>query len=296
MDPSQEVLGALLPETGKSVRIGITGVPGVGKSTFIEAFGKHVSESGHRVAVLAIDPSSPYTGGSILGDKTRMQELSRLESVFIRPSPTGGTLGGVARKTRESMLLCEAAGYDVILVETVGVGQSEFEVSAMTDIFLVLMLPNAGDSLQGIKRGILELADLMLVNKADGDQEKRAQKAQQEYRHALHLVRPKYPDIPLEVDLCSALTGTGIPVAWDKLQQRAGELKEKGYFDKNRESQLLHWARRLTEGLVINQLWNDPATKKTWQKEAELLKQKKQTPLETARRLAQIGKMREEEE
>ena len=170
LDQGQELLEELLPETGKSLRIGITGVPGVGKSTFIEAFGMRLIEAGHRVAVLAVDPSSPITGGSILGDKTRMQQLSSHPQAFVRPSPSSGVLGGVTRRTRETMLLCEAAGYDVIIVETVGVGQSETMGASMVDLFLVLMLPNAGDELQGIKKGILELADLIVINKADGDQ------------------------------------------------------------------------------------------------------------------------------
>ncbi|MFZ5603690.1 MAG: methylmalonyl Co-A mutase-associated GTPase MeaB, partial [Pseudomonadota bacterium] len=185
---AQQLLESLLPHTGNSIRIGITGIPGVGKSTFIEAFGLHLIRAGKKVAVLAVDPSSPITGGSILGDKTRMEVLSQQENAFIRPSPSGGALGGVAQKTRESMLLCEAAGYDVILVETVGVGQSEYEVASMVDFFLVLMLPNAGDELQGIKKGILELADAIVINKADGAARAMADQARHHYNNALSIL------------------------------------------------------------------------------------------------------------
>ena len=187
-EQGQELLESLLPHAGKALRIGITGVPGVGKSTFIEAIGLFLIKQGHRVAVLAVDPSSQLTGGSIMGDKTRMNELAQHPHAFIRPSPSSGILGGVARKTRETMLICEAAGYDVVIVETVGVGQSETMVASMVDLFLLLMLPNAGDELQGIKKGVLELADLVVVNKSDGEQETLAKTAQSEYRKALHLL------------------------------------------------------------------------------------------------------------
>ena len=189
VEAAQTLLKSLLPHTGNSIRIGITGVPGVGKSTFIEAFGQHVIEQGHRLAVLAVDPSSPVAGGSILGDKTRMEALSREEAAFIRPSPAGRALGGVAFKTRESLLLCEAAGFDIILVETVGVGQSEHQVAGMVDFFLLLMLPGGGDELQGIKKGILELADAIVVNKADGSSESLARTTQQHYRSAMSLLK-----------------------------------------------------------------------------------------------------------
>ncbi len=186
---AQKILEQVLPETGNSIRIGITGIPGVGKSTFIEAFGLYLIEQGKKVAVLAVDPSSPIAGGSILGDKTRMELLSRQEEAFIRPSPSEGALGGVAQKTRETMLLCEAAGYDVILVETVGVGQSEYQVAGMVDFFMVLMLPNAGDELQGIKKGIMELADALVINKADGESENLAQQTRSHYQSAMNLLR-----------------------------------------------------------------------------------------------------------
>ena len=208
---SQDLLNSLLPDTGKSIRIGITGVPGVGKSTFIEAFGQHLVRSGHRVAVLAVDPSSPIAGGSILGDKTRMEHLSREENAFIRPSPAGSALGGVALKTRESMLLCEAAGFDIVLVETVGVGQSEHQVAGMVDFFLVLMLPGGGDELQGIKKGILELADAIVINKADGDGTALARTTRQHYASAMALLN--HPeDWQPNVLTCSALQNEGIGV------------------------------------------------------------------------------------
>ena len=212
---ARAVMDRLLPHTGKAVRLGITGVPGAGKSTFIESFGMMLTEKGLRVAVLAVDPSSPRTGGSILADKTRMEKLSVNERAFIRPSPSGGTLGGVARKTRETMLICEAAGYDVVMVETVGVGQSEVAVASMVDFFLVLMIAGAGDELQGIKKGVLELADAITVNKADGDNIDRAKLARQQYETAMHLLSPPSPDWSTPVLMCSSLTGAGLAEIWD---------------------------------------------------------------------------------
>ncbi|MEQ9309464.1 MAG: methylmalonyl Co-A mutase-associated GTPase MeaB [Balneolaceae bacterium] len=266
---SQELFGLLLDEK-QTIRIGISGVPGVGKSTFIESFGNLLIEKGHRVAVLAVDPSSPSSGGSILGDKTRMETLSTNENAFIRPSPTAGTLGGVAKRTRESMLLCEAAGYDVILVETVGVGQSEFEVSSMVDCFLVMMLPGAGDSLQGIKRGILEITDILVVNKADGDQERLAQRARSEYEQTFHLLEPKYEDIPVRFLSMSALEKKGIHEVWESVQEFISALKEKKIFEELRNAQNLNWFKRLTEDEVLRNLWNLPENKK----KAKELKQK----------------------
>ena len=213
---AQGILEQVLPHSGNSIRVGITGVPGVGKSTFIEAFGLYLIEQGKRVAVLAVDPSSPLAGGSILGDKTRMEELSRREEAFIRPSPSEGTLGGVAQKTRETMLLCEAAGYDVILVETVGVGQSEYQVAGMVDFFMVLMLPGGGDELQGIKKGIMELADALVINKADGDSEKQAQLARQLYTSAMNVLRHTSFWTP-RVMTCSALKQIIIDAVWGML-------------------------------------------------------------------------------
>lgn len=209
------LLAALLPHTGKSVRLGITGVPGVGKSTFIERFGLTLIGQGHKVAVLAVDPSSKVSGGSILGDKTRMELLSRDEAAFIRPSPAGRTLGGVARRTRESILLVEAAGFDVVIVETVGVGQSETTVSEMVDMFVLLLLPGGGDELQGIKKGVVELADLVVVNKADGEMTKVATRSAADYQHALYLLRPPTPNWQVQVRTCSALTGEGVAEIWE---------------------------------------------------------------------------------
>ena len=214
-DRADALLEALLPEAGRSVRLGVSGSPGVGKSTFIEAFGRHVIDAGHRVAVLAVDPSSKRSGGSILGDKTRMEALARDGAAFIRPSPAGETLGGVARRTREAMLACEAAGFDVVLVETVGVGQSETAVADMVDMFLLLLLPAGGDELQGIKRGIVELADMVLVNKADGELAAQARRTAADYEAAMHLLRPSVPGWTARVQTCSALTGEGIAEAWE---------------------------------------------------------------------------------
>ncbi len=251
----------MLQEHRDTIRVGISGVPGVGKSTFIEALGNLLIDQGHRVAVLAVDPSSPTTGGSILGDKTRMETLSSRKEAFIRPSPTSGTLGGVAKRTRESLMLCEAAGYDVILVETVGVGQSEFEVASMVDCFMVLMLPGAGDSLQGIKRGIMEITDILVVNKADGDQKKLAEQAVSEYRNAFHLLSPKYEGVEVHFLMASALQNEGIHEVWQAVETFINELKEKALFGRNRKQQELNWFKRLTEDEVLNRLWNDPELK-----------------------------------
>jgi LAO/AO transport system kinase len=241
---AQEVLTRLLPYTGAALRVGISGVPGVGKSTFIDALGMHLVGLGKRVAVLAIDPSSTVSGGSILGDKTRMARLSRESLAYIRPSPSSGTLGGVARKTRETLLLCEAAGFDVVLVETVGVGQSETVVADMVDFYLVLMLAGAGDELQGIKRGILEVADMLAINKADGDNAIRAERARSEYRAALHLMRPgAEPDITT----CSALENTGIERVWSSIEKRLEAQRASGELEKRRRVQQVQWMWSMIE-------------------------------------------------
>jgi LAO/AO transport system kinase len=224
-----------------SIRIGISGVPGVGKSTFIEALGRHVIDQGGRIAVLAVDPSSQLSGGSILGDKTRMETLARDPDAFIRPSPTGGTLGGVARRTREAISLCEAAGYDVVVVETVGVGQSETAVKDMTDMFVLLLSPAGGDELQGMKKGIVELADMILVNKADGAFETAARHAVSDYRSALHLLRPSSPNWRVPVETCSALSGVGIADAWMKITEFRRSLGVSGEIAARRADQARAW-------------------------------------------------------
>ncbi|MBF0333373.1 MAG: methylmalonyl Co-A mutase-associated GTPase MeaB [Alphaproteobacteria bacterium] len=238
---AEALLEALTPHAGGAIRLGITGVPGVGKSTFIEAFGLHVIGQGHRVAVLAVDPSSPISGGSILGDKTRMEELSRDPRAFIRPSPSGRTLGGVARRTREAMLVCEAAGFDVVIVETVGVGQSETAVADMVDMFLLLLAPGAGDELQGIKKGIVELADAIVVNKADGDLAAAADRAMRDYRNALHLLRPASPHWRPPVLRCSAATRLGIDEVWATIRSYRHLMGEAGAIAERRARQALAW-------------------------------------------------------
>lgn len=238
---SSALLLELMPHTGKSIRVGISGAPGVGKSTFIEALGNHVIDEGHKVAVLTVDPSSAISGGSILGDKTRMEILSRREEAYIRPSPSGNTLGGVTRRSRETLLLCEAAGFDVIIVETVGVGQSETKVADMTDMFVLLLQPGGGDQLQGIKRGIMELADLVLINKSDDDLEALAGKSASEYRHALQLLRPRSANWTVEVQTCSARDNVGIGDAWDVITRHQVALAGSGEIESVRADQARTW-------------------------------------------------------
>jgi LAO/AO transport system kinase len=247
----------LLPLTGKAIRVGITGAPGVGKSTSIDALGTWLTEKGHKVAVLAVDPSSTRTGGSILGDKTRMARLANDERAFIRPSPSSGTLGGVAAMTRETMLLCEAAGFDVVLVETVGIGQSETTVADMTDFFLALMLPGAGDELQGIKKGLVELADMIAVNKADGDNIKRAQSAAAEYRAALHILTPRSPNWTPPVVTYSALTGDGIAGLWSQILLHRERMTATGELAQLRREQQVKWMWSMLEQRVFAKLRTD---------------------------------------
>jgi LAO/AO transport system kinase len=256
---SRDLVQALLPDTGKAIRVGITGSPGVGKSTTIDVLGMSLIERGYRVAVLAVDPSSARTGGSILGDKTRMARLSASENAFIRPSPASGTLGGVAAKTREAMLLCEAASFDVVLVETVGIGQSETAVCDMTDFFLALMLPGAGDELQGIKKGLVELADMIAVNKADGDNIQRANLAAAEYRGALHILTPRSEHWQPPVLTYSALTGTGIGELWKKILDHRTAMNASGEFDARRRQQQIKWMWSMLEQRMKAQLRADPA-------------------------------------
>ncbi|UCG31536.1 MAG: methylmalonyl Co-A mutase-associated GTPase MeaB [Phycisphaerales bacterium] len=247
LETAQQLLTRLMPYTGKSFRVGITGVPGVGKSTFIEVLGTNLTAAGHRVAVLAVDPSSGISGGSILGDKTRMLRLSTDPNAFIRPSPSAGTLGGVASKTREAMLLCEAASFDVVLVETVGVGQSEAMVAEMTDFFLVLMIPGAGDELQGIKRGLLEFADAIAVTKADGDNLKRAERATREYQSAMSFMRPREDGWTCPVLTCSARENTGLDRIWQHVVGHHEALEASGRLQARRREQMLRWMWALVD-------------------------------------------------
>jgi LAO/AO transport system kinase len=251
----------LLPATGKAVRVGITGMPGVGKSTTIDTLGTFLTEKGRKVAVLTVDPSSRRTGGSILGDKTRMARLASDASAFIRPSPASGTLGGVAAKTRETMLLAEAAGYDVVLVETVGIGQSEITVADMTDFFLVLMLPGAGDELQGLKKGVIELADMIAVNKADGDNLKRANAAAAEYRAALHILTPRTPGWTPPVITYSALTGAGIDALWQQVLAHRAQLTASGELEQQRREQQVRWMWAMIEERLLGRVRSDPQVK-----------------------------------
>jgi len=250
-EQAKTLLEKIVTSTGNAVRVGISGTPGVGKSTFIEAFGQHLTAQNLKVAVLAVDPSSKRTGGSILGDKTRMEHLARDPNAFIRPSPSGGTLGGVARRTRETMLLAEAAGFDVILVETVGVGQSETTVAEMVDIFCLLLAPGGGDELQGIKRGVMELADLVIINKADGDLLPAARRAASEYRGALGLMRPKTPHWSPRVRMVSAVEGNGIPEVWRDITKFRDDMTAAGALETLRSEQARSWMwQELTDSLV----------------------------------------------
>jgi LAO/AO transport system kinase len=261
---AQKVLQKLLPHTGNAKRIGITGVPGVGKSTFIEAFGCYLIHQGHSVAVLTIDPTSKLSGGSILGDKTRMENLSREPRAFIRPSPAGDSMGGVARRTRETMLLCEAAGFDLVLVESVGVGQSEVALRSMVDFFLLLLLPGAGDELQGIKRGIIEMADDILVNKADGGDRQRAEQARLEQQAALSCLQPATPGWKTEAALCSARTGEGVPEVWQRIERFFRELEPKGVIAKRRQQQAVDWLTDLIRDELQRRFDQHPRVQARW--------------------------------
>jgi len=282
-----QLLDLLLPYSGNSLRIGITGVPGVGKSTFIESFGSLLTEQGHKVAVLAVDPSSQITGGSILGDKTRMEELSRNPRAFIRPSPAGDTLGGVARRTRETMLLCEAAGYDIVIVETVGVGQSETTVASMVDFFMLLQLATAGDELQGIKKGVMELADAIIINKADIDRQK-TELARQQYQNALHILRPKSRNWSVPVLMVSALQNQGVPEVWQMLVEFRNAMQQSGERDETRRRQSVDWMWSLLMDDLKTLFLNHKEVKGIFPQLQEAVSQGITTPSAASRRLLDI--------
>jgi len=285
---ANEILERCLPHANKSVRIGITGVPGVGKSTFIEAFGKHLTSKGKKVAVLAVDPSSSVHKGSILGDKTRMEELVTDKNSFIRPSPSGTSLGGVAQKTRESIILCEAAGYDTIIIETVGVGQSETVVHSMVDFFLLLKLAGAGDELQGIKRGIIEMADAIVINKADGENEKNAKIAKVEFNRALHLYPLKESKWQPKVLTASALQNTGIEKIETIIANYISLTKKNLYFDKKRSEQNKYWLLSTINQQLKDNFYHNPIVKLALQKEIQNLENGKTTPFKAAKKLLEL--------
>ena len=282
---AEKLLDLLLPATGKSIRLAVSGPPGVGKSTFIEAFGQYLIDEKHKVAVLAIDPSSKITGGSILGDKTRMTELAKRKEAFIRPSPAGETLGGVARRTREAMLLCEAAGFDVVIVETVGVGQSETAVAEMTDMFLLLLSPGGGDDLQGVKRGVMELADLLIVNKADGDLAAAAERTASDYAHALRLMHALHADWQPSVVKCSALKGQGMKEVWDKVQAFRKATTKSGEFDTRRREQAKDWLWQEVSDGLLERLKADPDLADRLARLETKVTQRRASPAATARSL-----------
>lgn len=287
-DLASELVQSLITDTGNSIRIGITGVPGVGKSTFIEAFGKMLLDLGKKVAVLAIDPSSQLTKGSILGDKTRMETLSADKRAFIRPSPTGSALGGVSGKTREAMLLCEAAGFDVILVETVGVGQSETAVKNMVDFFLLLMLAGAGDELQGIKKGIMEMADVLLINKADGDNLSPAKKAKVAYETALHLFPLAEKKWSPKVLLASSTSNYGLEEVWELVQGYVDQMKRNGFWESNRASQRLNWLDDQIQFLLGQAFLKDPIIQKMLEDQKPKVQNGELNPSKLAKSLIQL--------
>jgi LAO/AO transport system kinase len=282
---AQEIIEKCLPWSGQSVRLGITGVPGVGKSTFIESLGMQLIHDNRRLAVLAIDPSSERSKGSIMGDKTRMEELSAEPHAFIRPSPSAGSLGGVARKTRETIILCEAAGYDTIFIETVGVGQSETAVHSMVDFFLLLMLAGAGDELQGIKRGIMEMADAIAITKADGENIERAERAMSEYANALHLFPPPPSGWTPRVTTCSSRSGRGIPNIWDIVLEYIAMVKHNGYFEKRRLEQSRYWMFETINQSLKDSFYNDNRIQKLLETFEEKVLSGEMTPFTPARAL-----------
>jgi LAO/AO transport system kinase len=281
-EKAQELITACLPHSGTAFRLGITGVPGAGKSTFIEALGQHLIQNGHKLAVLAIDPSSERSKGSIMGDKTRMEELAGKPEAYIRPSPSGGTLGGVARKTRETIILCEAAGFDTIFVETVGVGQSETAVHSMVDFFLLIMLAGAGDELQGIKRGIMEMADAIIINKADGNNLQKARRAQAEFANALHLFPPSASGWTPVVKTCSSLYGSGVDEIWDMLEEYQSYVLKNGYMNTRRQEQSKYWMYETIREGIFAQVFNDPAMKTELEKYEQEISQGRMTSFRAA--------------
>ena len=285
---AKTIVDALLPYAGKAVRIGITGVPGVGKSTYIESFGLQLVQKGHRVAVLAVDPSSSRSGGSIMGDKTRMERLSLEQQAFIRPSPSGGTLGGVARRTRETIVVCEAAGFDVIIVETVGVGQSETTVASMVDFFLVLMLAGAGDELQGIKKGVLELADAIAINKADGNNIENAEKARIEYEKALNLLTPSSKNWSPPVLTCSAVTMDGLEDIWRTILDYKKKFEISGELMEKRRRQALDWLWALIEEGLRERFYRNPDVEKSLTEIVEAVGKGETAPTAAAQRLLDL--------
>ena len=279
------LLDSVLAYTGGAIRLGITGTPGAGKSTLIEELGGHLTAAGHRVAVLAVDPSSRRSGGSILGDKTRMERLARDPQAFIRPSPSGGSVGGVARRTREAALLCEAAGFDVIVVETVGVGQSEVAVADIVDCFCLIVAPGAGDELQGIKRGIIELADVVLVNKADGDLLPAARRAVADYRQAVRLVRPSHAGWEVPVLTTSALEGTGVDELWATVEKLIAHLREDGELDRMRSRQAVAWMWDEIRESLVEAFRSDPRVAERWSDTEASVRANRLSPTTAARRL-----------
>ncbi|MBO6606924.1 methylmalonyl Co-A mutase-associated GTPase MeaB [Psychroserpens sp.] len=289
LEKANAIIKMCLPHANNSVRIGITGVPGVGKSTFIEAFGLHLTEIGKKVAVLAVDPSSSLSKGSILGDKTRMEDLVKDENAFIRPSPSGTSLGGVARKTRETIILCEAAGFDTIIIETVGVGQSETAVHSMVDFFLLLKIAGAGDELQGIKRGIIEMADAIAINKADGDNLKSAKLAKVEFNRALHLYPQKDSEWQPKVTLCSALKREGISDLWALITNYLEHTKANNYFESNRTNQNKFWLLQTIEERLKSDFFNQPKIKEALEDQLQLIEEGKTTPFVAAEYLLNLS-------
>jgi len=281
------LIESALPHTGNSLRIGISGVPGVGKSTFIESFGLHLVNEGLKVAVLAVDPSSPVAGGSILGDKTRMPELSRAENAFIRPSPSAGVMGGIAQRTRETILLCEAAGYDIILIETVGVGQSEVEVNGMVDFFMLLMVPNSGDDLQGIKRGITELVDGVVINKADGESLGLAMQTKQFYQTAFNIFRTQDAWKP-QIMTCSALERIGLDDVWLMINEFEKQAKESGSFDHRRESQNVLWLKKLITTEIEQRIMASDEVKRSYPELESAVAAGEMTPFSAATRILNL--------